>query len=60
MDGSSGQNLNKNGVSKNQKTSKSVSGVNSDGLTEKSKTSGLIQSKDFFVFLFCFTYAYKC
>jgi len=29
------------------KTSKSVSGVNSDGLTEKSKTSGLIQWKDF-------------
>jgi len=25
------------------KTSKSVSGINSDGLTEKSKTSGLIQ-----------------
>ena len=29
------------------KTSKSVTGVNSDGLTEKSKTSGLIQWKDF-------------
>jgi len=25
------------------KTSKSVSGINSDGLTEKSETSGLIQ-----------------
>jgi len=41
------------------KTSKSVSGVNSDGLTEKSKTIGLIQWGDFFVFLYCFTYAYK-
>jgi len=38
------------------KTSKSVSGVNSDGLTEKSKTIGLIQWEDFFVFLYCFTY----
>jgi len=37
------------------KTSKSVSGINSDGLTEKSKTSGLIQWKGFFVFFYCFT-----
>jgi len=29
------------------KTSKSVPGINSDVLTEKSKTSGLIQWKDF-------------
>jgi len=28
------------------KTSHSVSGINSDGLTEKSKTSGLIQWKE--------------
>jgi len=39
------------------KTSKSVSGVNSDGLTEKSKTSGLIQWEDFFVF---FSLFYLC
>ena len=42
------------------KTSKSVSGINSDGLTEKSKTSKLIQWKDFFLFFYCFTQAYKC
>jgi len=37
------------------KTSKSVSGINSDGLTEKSETSGLIQWEDFFVFFYFFT-----
>jgi len=37
------------------KTSNSVSGINSDGLTEKSKTSKLIQWEDVFSFFYCFT-----
>jgi len=37
------------------KTIKSVSGIYSDVLTEKSKTSNLIQWKDFFLFFYCFT-----
>ena len=36
------------------KTSKSVSGINSDGLTEKSKTSKLIRWKEFFCILLLF------
>jgi len=36
------------------KTSKSVFGINSDGLTEKSKTSGLIKRKEFFCILLLF------
>ena len=37
------------------KTSRSVPGINSDGLTEKSKTSKLIQWEDFFLFFYCLT-----
>jgi len=40
---------------KSVKTSKSVSEINSVSLTEKSKTSKLIQWKDFFLFFYCFT-----